>query len=195
MPGVPVGPPPPPGMNPMNPMSPMGMPPVGPPPGKQTNTALVIVIVVLILAAIGGGIYALSSGDDNKDGAGTQAGGNLPGSGTTLPGSATTDVSLPDITLPESGTDLTVPDVSLPGSSGGDLGSSEAGPPDSPPTGGSYDDLANQCYQGDMGACDNLFIQAPLGSPEGNYGDTCGGRFDVSQGFCATALPDPVLPS
>lgn len=78
-------------------------------------------------------------------------------------------------------------DTSGSGSGDDDL---EAGEPDDPP---SIDDpeleaLAEDCHDGDGEACDTLFFQADVDSPEEEYGNTCGGRFDESPGLCATAL-------
>lgn len=69
----------------------------------------------------------------------------------------------------------------------GDL---EAGEPDEPP---SLDDpeldaLAQECFEGSGEACDDLFFQTDAGSPEEEYGNTCGGRFDESPGFCSDAI-------
>ena len=36
--------------------------------------------------------------------------------------------------------------------------------------------LAQDCFSGDMQACDDLFDSAPIGSPYMAYGNTCAGR-------------------
>jgi hypothetical protein len=177
-------------------MGPMGgPPPMGPPPGGgNKNPALVIVLIVLVVGAVIGGAILLTSGDDDKD---------EPTAGTTVPGQpggeGGGDVTVPDITLPD-GSDITLPDgsdITLPDIPDGGTGLAEDGPPTAPP---SSDDsvmtgLANDCYNGDMQACDDLFMQSPADSELEDYGDTCGHRFPTSQGFCATALPDPQPPS
>lgn len=77
------------------------------------------------------------------------------------------------------------------GDRGGDDGEAgEAGDPDEPP---SLDDpeldaLAEECFEGSGQACDDLFFQTDVGSPEEEYGNTCGGRFDESPGLCAEAI-------
>jgi len=43
-------------------------------------------------------------------------------------------------------------------------------------------DLANQCFEGDMGACDDLFAQTPVDSDLEAYSQTCGGRIDEVDG-------------
>ena len=43
-------------------------------------------------------------------------------------------------------------------------------------------DLANQCFDGDMGACDDLFAQTPVDSDLEAYSQTCGGRIDEVEG-------------
>lgn len=37
-------------------------------------------------------------------------------------------------------------------------------------------ELAQQCFEGDLAACDNLYYNTPYGSPEEAYGLSCGGR-------------------
>ena len=165
---------------------------MGPPPGGgNKNTPLIIVLVVLVLGAVIGGFILLSGSDDDEPTAGTTVPGN-PGTAPeiTLPDGS--DVTLPDgsdITLPD-GSDITLPDT-------GGLGDDSGGAPTEPPSGGdaTLSGLAQDCYQGDMQACDDLFMQSDSGSELEDYGDTCGHRFDVSHGFCATALPDPEPPS
>jgi len=47
--------------------------------------------------------------------------------------------------------------------------------------------LAQSCFDGDMGACDELFRVSPVGSEYESYGNTCGGRVpvaDVRQRLC-----------
>lgn len=171
---------------------PPGAPPSGgfgaPPPGggfggptkpPGNNQPLIIVIVVLVVAALAGVAFLLTSGGDDDDDTassttlGTGDEGTDPGE-TTLP-----SISVPDVTV-------TVPDI----------GSDEAGPPEPPPGGGdaTLTGLADDCYNGDMQACDDLFLQTEAGSELEDYGDTCGKRFDVSHGFCTTAISDPILP-
>jgi hypothetical protein len=180
-------PPPGPGMPPPGgPGMPMGgPPPMGPPPGGNKNPALIIVLVVLVIGAVIGGAILLTSGDDDDE----------PTAGSTVPGQPGEPG---DITLPEAG-DTTLPSVSLPDIGDiGDVGSDEGGPPAEPPSDGGDATLggyADSCYQGDMQACDDLFMESDSGSELEDYGDTCGRRFDVSHGFCVNALPNPEPPS
>ncbi len=47
--------------------------------------------------------------------------------------------------------------------------------------------LTQRCFDGDMGACDELFRLSPVGSVYESYGNTCGGRVpvaDVQQRLC-----------
>ncbi len=41
--------------------------------------------------------------------------------------------------------------------------------------------LAQDCFDGDMSACDDLFFQAPVDSDYERYGNTCGGRIDEAE--------------
>ena len=63
-----------------------------------------------------------------------------------------------------------------------------------PPTGlgddPAMDALAQDCFDGDMQACDDLFMQSPAGSEYEDYGDTCAGRQPDGGTFCTLAFPD-----
>ncbi|MBA3606648.1 MAG: hypothetical protein H0W46_11895, partial [Acidimicrobiia bacterium] len=39
-----------------------------------------------------------------------------------------------------------------------------------------FNALAQDCYDGDMNACDELYNESPLGSDYEAYADTCAGR-------------------
>ncbi|MGH9242910.1 MAG: hypothetical protein ACRD29_01035 [Acidimicrobiales bacterium] len=75
----------------------------------------------------------------------------------------------------------------------GDTGSGElpdAGPApvvDDP----TIQDLIDGCESGDMQACDDLFFDSDVGSPEEEYGRSCGGRVpeDEPVGVCVDAFP------
>lgn len=51
-----------------------------------------------------------------------------------------------------------------------------------------FDALADSCESGEMQACDDLFIDSPLGSGYEAYGDSCGERNEPA-GYCATIYP------
>jgi len=56
-------------------------------------------------------------------------------------------------------------------------------------------DLANQCFQGDMHACDDLYLDTPVGSDLESYAQTCGGRSEDEQnGGCPQRFPEPTDP-
>ncbi len=47
--------------------------------------------------------------------------------------------------------------------------------------------IAQNCFDGSMAACDDLYLQSPVDSEYENYGNTCGGRIeeaDVRQRLC-----------
>jgi hypothetical protein len=55
--------------------------------------------------------------------------------------------------------------------------------------------LAQACFDGDMGQCDQLFAQTPVGSVDEAYGQTCGGRLaEARPGECATIITGPADP-
>ncbi len=72
--------------------------------------------------------------------------------------------------------------------SDGDIGVGVA-PQDAIPEYGTdpeLDALADACYAGDYGACDDLYAQAAAGSGYEAYGDTCAGLQELGTGqFCA----------
>ena len=47
------------------------------------------------------------------------------------------------------------------------------------------DALHEECAAGDMDACDELYFESPVGSDEEEFGSTCGGRQDETNGDCA----------
>jgi len=52
-----------------------------------------------------------------------------------------------------------------------------------------FDGLADQCFAGDLGACDDLYAQTPVGDAGSyeDYGGSCGGRLDDQRpGQCQT---------
>jgi hypothetical protein len=53
------------------------------------------------------------------------------------------------------------------------------------------DQYAQQCYDGNMEACDDLFRESPIDSAYESYGGTCAGRQPVSvseQIYCVDAF-------
>jgi hypothetical protein len=54
------------------------------------------------------------------------------------------------------------------------------------------DDYAEECHDGDMQSCDDLFNESPLGSAYELYGGSCAGRqsnTDARQVYCMDAFP------
>jgi hypothetical protein len=48
------------------------------------------------------------------------------------------------------------------------------------------DALWDACADGDLGACDDLYLQSPVGSTYEAFGDSCGGRqFESTGAWCA----------
>lgn len=93
------------------------------------------------------------------------------------------DVPAPPDTTVDTGVDTTVAQTGAIPPAGAEptgLGSDPA-----------LDALAQQCYEGDMAACDELFNSAEAGTPYRSYGDTCAGRQPESSGaWCRTAFGD-----
>jgi hypothetical protein len=66
--------------------------------------------------------------------------------------------------------------------------------PTAPPTGlgddPALDELARDCYDGDMPSCDDLFDLSQLDSNSEAYGDTCAGRQPLGGAdYCTVTFP------
>jgi hypothetical protein len=60
------------------------------------------------------------------------------------------------------------------------------GEPDDLGTDFSLDRLAEECFDGEMESCDDLYLDAPGGSEYATYGDTCAGRQPANtRRFCS----------
>ena len=58
-------------------------------------------------------------------------------------------------------------------------------PPDDLGDDPQLDELATACFEGDLLACDHLYLQSPVDSDYEEYGDTCGGRQSAGTGATA----------
>src|SRR5690606_8063277 len=101
-------------------------------------------------------------------------------------GSGSADVDVPDIDVPDvpdidvpDVPDIDVPDIDVPSGPGG----VEAGSPEPPPLDDPQIDddpmletYAEDCYDGDMAACDDLYWSTDIGSDLEEYAISCGGR-------------------
>ncbi len=64
-------------------------------------------------------------------------------------------------------------------------------PPDDLGGDPALDSLAQSCFDGDLVACDHLFLQSPVDSPYEEYGDTCAGRQAAGTGrLCGLATAE-----
>ncbi len=147
------------------------------------------------LAVIGVGAFFLTRDDDDGESL-----ASLPTDATvpdvTVPDVTGPDVTIPDVTIPDVTipvftlpdiTDFSIPDITLP-----DLG--EIPPPGQEPVGlgndPELDRLAQECYDGDMESCDDLYGQSEFGSEYEAYGDTCAGRQETDTNLlCVVAFP------
>jgi hypothetical protein len=85
-------------------------------------------------------------------------------------------------------------DASAPDRTGGPVNTGEIPPAEQEPEGLGDDPelntLADDCFGGDMAACDELYFGSPAGSPYEAYGDSCAGRQPEGTGTkCVTAFP------
>jgi hypothetical protein len=139
--------------------------PGAPRPEKNRNTVIALVVgAVVLLLAIGVGLFLL-----------LRAGGPTPQAAASSGSSSATAGPSEPAPTDESG----IPSAAVTPDGLGD-------DPD-------LDELAQECYDGDMDSCDRLYEEAELDSLYGLYGGTCAGRQDVSDAdtvFCADAFPE-----
>jgi hypothetical protein len=134
--------------------------------GIVAGVVALVAVVVLVL------VFTVFSGDDDTRADGPQAAASALASQLSSAAGGT------------------------PGSAGGVA--REPGPlvdPTLPPDGlgddGTLDDLAQDCFDGDMQSCDDLFLQADVDSAYETYGDTCAGRQPAHTGqYCRVTFPD-----
>jgi hypothetical protein len=167
------------------------VPPGGavPPPGGKKSKAPVAIIIgailgLLVVAAVVALVVvpALTDDDDDEDARPTTTTTQQDDDTTTTEGGDD------DTTTTEGGDDE--PSGDLPqGQIPGDLESAE------------FDALGASCQEGDMGACDALWVTTPVGSVAEAYGGSCGGRLDeLVNGGCGEEfegewdLPDAQAP-
>lgn len=110
-------------------------------------------VLLLVLAACGGGV------EENGGGADVTVSDTKPDTTDTTGATATTTAGDDNGDLPPGQDPRNI------------LGDDQA-----------LNDLANQCFDGDMQACDDLFAQTPVDSDLEAYSQTCGGRIDEVDG-------------
>ena len=135
--------------------------------------------VLAAVALVGTGAYMALGADDDDQAAGPDptptavpvtfavdlsTGDEDPTRTTVLVPAPT--LPLPSIGLPMPGVTTIAPGAPLPAGQ----------PPDDLGDDATLDDLADQCFAGDMAACDDLYIAADVGTAYLTYGDTCAGR-------------------
>ncbi len=136
-----------------------------------------MVAAVLLIA---GGITAIVLLNNDAAPTTTATANSAPGEPSS-PGEATTEPS-EDSSDPSESDD-------------GGGGSGELPDPSSPEGLGDdpeLDALAQDCFAGDLEACDNLYFQADIDSAYETYGDTCGGRqpdTEEAYGICVFDFP------
>lgn len=125
-------------------------------------------VAALALAACGSGVQETSV-DTGAAPTVELPDATVPDATTTTEGEAATTTTEADVTDTTAAPD-DVPEAEEPG----DLGDDAA-----------LDALAQDCFDGDFGACDQLFFDSPADSDYEAYGDSCGGRNEPG-GLCTT---------
>ena len=184
-PGVPSGPPlrlpgpPEPGASKPGPPLPAPPPTAAPDSPNRRRFFVPAIGVFSAVALVGTGVYLAFRDDDEDHAAGPDptstavpvtfavdlSTGDDDTFYTTVPVPAPT-LPLPSIGLPMPGVTAVAPGTLLPAGQ----------PPDDLGDDAVLDDLADQCYAGDMAACDDLYFAADVGTAYLTYGDTCAGR-------------------
>lgn len=171
-----------------------------PPASSGSNKGVLGLLAALgaVVLLFGVGAFLVFGGDGDDDGVEAVAGDDAdsdtdgadstdePGSTTTEGASSTTaDTVTSTVTSEETSSTTTVGAPPIGGVP------AAADPRAVIPEYGSdpmFDALADACEQGEMQACDDLFIESPLGSGYEAYGDTCGQRNEPSA-YCTTIYP------
>ena len=131
-------------------------------------TVLLAVLLLVFAAACGGGGVEENGGGDNDNG------------GNDVKGDATT-------TTAEDDGDATTTTAEDDGGNAGDVPQGQD-PEQILGVDEEFDPLIEDCFDGNLFACDALFIVTPVGSDAERYAETCGGRLDegdISGGGCA----------
>ena len=146
-------------------------------PRRLTRPALLLLAAgALILSACGSGVS--ESGNE---------------------GAADVEVTVPDLTVPDATTSTTSEGADTTTTTDGGATDTTAGAgagdvpePTSPDGLGDdpeLDALAQDCFDGDFSACDQLFFESPVDSDYEAYGDSCGGRNEPA-GLCVNIYGD-----
>ena len=124
---------------------------------------LVVAGVVVLLLAVGGTAFLLTRGDGSSD--------------DSASGKPTAFERRVERARSEDPDDIEVPDPERPGDLGDDV---------------LLDRYADECFDGDISSCDDLFRESFLGSGYEKYGSSCGERTKRGQaGACTALYPDP----
>ena len=141
--------------------------PVRPSVRRRRSVAVTLVAAgTLALAACGSGVQEASV-DTGASPTVEVPAPTVPEATTTTESDATTTTTEADVT-DTSVAGGEVPDAEAPGDLGDDA---------------QLDALAQDCFDGDFGACDQLFFDSPAESDYEAYGDSCGGRNEPG-GLC-----------
>jgi hypothetical protein len=190
--------PPPPGSVPPPPAAAADEPAAGPPPSGDSRRGVVIGIVVAILVGVGiAGFFALRDDESSAGPPDDSIATPIDTSPDDQPDPTIPDATIPDrpdLTLP-SLPDLSLPDVTFPGTPPDSLAPPGSIPeatetPDGLGDDATLDGLAQDCFDGTMQACDDLYDQSESGSEYRRYGDTCAGRQPEGTAvYCRTSFP------
>lgn len=166
--------------------------PGGQPKGNRSTLIALVVAGIVVLAAVGVAVWLLIG---NGDGSTTAAGpGTTAGTRTDPPTSERSSSASPRSSAPSSASSSPPSPSASPSSSAGAEPSGGIPPATVPPTdlGGDpvMDAYAQDCFDGDMAACDNLYLESEVTSTYEAYGETCAGRRPLGTGmFCRVSFP------
>lgn len=150
----------------------------GEPPSSNKNTLIALAVAgVVVLAAVGIGLWLLlgDDGDPTTVAASTSSSSEASTSSSERSTSSSPRSSSASPTESESGGDI--PPATVPPEGLGDDPLMDA--------------YAQDCHDGDMEACDTLFMESEADSAYELYGGTCAGRQPIEDAlnvYCATAF-------
>lgn len=156
-------------------------------------------VAAIVVAVVVAAFFALRADDSSADPVDTspvdEPDVTIPdGPDLTVPDLTFPDLTFPDLTVPIP-PELSLPDVTFPDGPPSTRAPVGSIPVSSEPPAGLGDDaslnaLAEDCFDGSMGACDDLYDESDVDTDYRRYGDTCAGRQpEGTQVYCDTAFP------
>ncbi len=161
------------------------------PKGNRSTLIALVVAGIVVLAAVGVAAWLLVGNDGDST---TAAGPGATAGTRTDPSTPERSSSSSPRSSASSSSSSSSPPSTPPSSPGGAEPSGDIPPATVPPTGLGEDPVldayAQDCFDGDMAACDSLFLESEVASTYEAYGETCAGRRPLrTDVFCRVSFP------